>query len=139
MYNVKLFYIKRVGNWPLLNLKKNKKKILLTFFGHVLTILACTKCRLVTKHVLSSTYFHSCFLLIFHLNFIYTFMCMIIFLRIIILSFQSHQTRILNAGLGMARNRDGLSCNLKPVEKSKYLKISSEVMFVKLRVFFYII
>ena len=36
-------------------------------------------------------------------------MCMIIFLRIIILSFQSHQTRILNAGLGMAWNRYGLS------------------------------
>ena len=41
----------------------------------------------------------------------YTFMCMIIFLRIMILSFQSHQTRILTAGLGMAWNRHGLSCN----------------------------
>ena len=34
-------------------------------------------------------------------------MCMIIFLRIIILS---HQIRILSAGLSMAWNRDGLSC-----------------------------
>ena len=39
---------------------------------------------------------------------IYTFMCMIIFLRIIIISFQSHQIRILSLGLGMAWNRDGL-------------------------------
>ena len=33
----------------------------------------------------------------------------IILLRIILLSFQSHQIRILSAGLGMAWNRDGLS------------------------------
>ena len=35
----------------------------------------------------------------------------IILLRIILLSFQSHQIRILSAGLGMAWNRDGLSWN----------------------------
>ena len=97
----------------------------LTFFGHVLTILALTKRRLVTIHVLSSTYFHSCFFITFAFKFylcqkfelsikdylllIYTFMCMIIFLRIIIISFVSHQTRILNAGLGMTGNRYGLS------------------------------
>ena len=46
-----------------------------------------------------------------YLLLVYTFMCMIIFLRIIILSFRSHQTRILSAGLGMAWIRDGLSCN----------------------------
>ena len=103
-----------------------KKNIffLLTFFGHVLTILAWTKCRLVTKHVLSITY--SCFFLTFPFKFhlykkfklsikdylllIYTFMCMIIFL-----SFQSHQTRTLNAGLGMAWNRYGLSCIAKQI------------------------
>ena len=113
-----LFYIWRVGNWPLFNVQKNYFFLLP---GHVLTILAWTKCRLVTKHVLSITHFHSCFFLTFPLKFylykkfklsikdylllIYTFMCMIIFLRIIILSFQSHQTRILSAGLGMAWNR----------------------------------
>ena len=99
---------------------------LLTFFEHVLTILASTKCRLVTKHVLSITHFHSYFFLTFPFKFyfykkfklsiknylllIYTSMCMTICLRIIILSFQSHQTRILSAGLGMAWNRYGLSC-----------------------------
>ena len=99
---------------------------LLTFFGHVLSILAWTKCRL-TKHVLSITHFHSCIFLTFpfkyylykkiklsikdYLLLIFTFMCMLIFLRILILSFQSHQTRILYAGLGMAWNRYGLSCN----------------------------
>ena len=111
-----------MGNGPLFNQQKN---ILVDFFGHVLTILAWTKCRLVTKHVLSITHFHSCFFLTFPFKFhlykkiklsikdylllIYTFMCMIIFLRIIIISFQSHQTRIPNAGLGMAWNRYGLS------------------------------
>ena len=45
-----------------------------------------------------------------YLLLIHTFMCMIIFLRIIILSFQSHQIRILSAGLGMAWNREWLSC-----------------------------
>ena len=95
----------------------------MTFFGHVLTILAWTKCRLVTKHVLSITYFHSCFFLTFPFKFylykkfklsikdylllIYTFMCMIIFL--------SFQTRTLNAGLGMAWNRYGLSCIAKQI------------------------
>ena len=42
-------------------------------------------------------------------------MCMLIFLRIIVLSFQSHQTRILSAGLGMAWNQYGLSCNYKQI------------------------
>ena len=39
---------------------------------------------------------------------IYTFMCVIIFLKIV--SFQSHQTRILSVGLGIAWNSLGLSC-----------------------------
>ena len=107
-------------------LKYKKYSFLLTFFGHVLTILAWTKCGFVAKHVLSITHLNSCFFLTFPFKFylfkkfkfsikdylllIYTFMCMIIFLRKIILSFQSHQTRILNAGLGMAWNRQGLSC-----------------------------
>ena len=88
--------IERVCNWPLFN---TKKIFFLLTFGHVLTILAWTKCRLVTKHVLSITHFHSCFFLTFPLKFylykkfklsikdylllIYTFMCMIIFLRIL--------------------------------------------------------
>ena len=42
-----------------------------------------------------------------YLLLIHTFMCMTIFLRIII---SSHQIRILSAGFGMAWNRDGLSC-----------------------------
>ena len=106
-----------------------KKKIffLLTFFGYVLTILAWTKCRLVTKHVFSMTLFHSCFFLNFsfilylynkfklssenYLLFIPTFMCIILFWRIIILSFEGQKIRILSAGLGMAWNRDGLSWN----------------------------
>ena len=37
-------------------------------------------------------------------------MCIILFLMIIILSFQSHQICMLSAGLGMAWNRYGLSC-----------------------------
>ena len=65
---------------------------LLTLFGHVLTILAWTKCRLVAKHILSITHFHSCFFLTFSFKFylykifklsikaylllIYTFMCL---------------------------------------------------------------
>ena len=90
---------------------KCTKKILflVNLFRHVLTILAWTKCRLVTKHALSSKYFHSCFFLTFPFKFysykkfklsikdylllIYTFMCMIIFSRII--SFQSHQPAFL--------------------------------------------
>ena len=73
---------------------------------------------------LSRIFIHAFFLL-FHLNFLndkcklsikdylllnYTFMCIILFLRIIILTFQRHQTRILSAGLGIAWNWDGLSC-----------------------------
>ena len=73
------------------------------------------------------THFHSCFFLTFplklylykkfklsikdYLLLIYMFMFIIIFLRIIILSFQSHQTQIFSAGLGMAWNRYELSCN----------------------------
>jgi hypothetical protein len=113
---------------PKLTLVKctNKYFFILTFFGHILIILAWTKCRLVIKHVLSIKYFHSCFFLFFPFKFylykkiklsikdylllIYTFMCMIIFLRIIILNFQSHQIRILSVGLGMAWNRGGVSC-----------------------------
>ena len=45
-----------------------------------------------------------------YLLLIYTCMCIILFLMIIILSFQSHQIRMLSAGLGMAWNRYGLSC-----------------------------
>ena len=44
-----------------------------------------------------------------YLLLIHTFMCMITFLRIIILNVQSHQIRILSAGLGMAWNRELLS------------------------------
>ena len=112
--------------WPLFSVHKNIFSCW-PFFGYVLTILALTKCRLVTKHVLSITHSHSCFFLTFSLTYnvynkfklsikyylllIYTIMCMIIFLRIIILSFQSHQLRILSAGLVMAWNRGGLFCN----------------------------
>ena len=46
-----------------------------------------------------------------YLLLIYTCMCIILFLMIIILSFQSRQIRMLSAGLGMAWNRCGLSCN----------------------------
>ena len=41
----------------------------------------------------------------------YLYMCIILFLMIIILSFQSHQIRMLSAGSGMAWNRYGLSWN----------------------------
>ena len=64
-----------------------------------------------------------------YLLLIYTFMCMIVFLRIIILSFQSHQTRILSAGLGMAWNRYGLSWTTSGATwrliKVQYLHFSS--------------
>ena len=101
---------------------ENGKKILVDLFGACLAILAWTKCGHVTKHVLSITHFHSCFYLTFPFKFyfnktfklsindylllIYTFMCMIIFLMKIILSFQSHQTHILSEGLGIAWNRE---------------------------------
>ena len=125
-----------MGNWPLFNV--HIFFFLFTFFGHVLTILAWTKCRLVTKYLLSITNFHICFFLTFPFKFylyktfklsikdyfllIYMFMCMMIFLRIIILSFQSQQTCILSAGLGMAWNRDGLSCNSRnmPLETDSW-------------------
>ena len=63
-------------------------------------------------YFLSHISIHAPFLL-FHLNFIiikdyllliYTFMCMIIFLRIIILSFQSRQTRILREWRGIGKD-----------------------------------
>ena len=87
---------------------------------------AWTKCRLVAKHILSITHFHSCVFLIFpykyyfykkcqlsnknNLLLIYTFMAMIQFWRSIHLSFQSHQLWTFSAGLEMAWNRNGLSC-----------------------------
>jgi len=48
---------------------QKKYYFLMTFFRHVLTILAWIKCRLVSKHVLSSTHFHSCFFLTFPVKF----------------------------------------------------------------------
>ena len=60
-----------------------------------------------------------------HLLPIYTVICMIIFLRIIILSFQSHQIRTLSAGLRMAWNRAGLSWGYKMLFPS--LTASSKV------------
>ena len=81
--------------FPLHNpFKVLKKKFLDDLFGHVLTILALIKCRLVTKHVLSRHITIHAFVLLFHLDFIYTkklsindyllliytFMCIIIFL-----------------------------------------------------------
>ena len=121
------FYIKR---WVLALVECTKNIFfLLTFLGHVLAILAWSKCRLITKHVLFSTHFHSCFFLTFPLKYylykrfqlsnkensllIYTLMGMIQFWRSIHLSFQSPQMYTLSAGLGMAWNRDGLSCNVK--------------------------
>ena len=63
--NTKLFYMKRVGKWPLFNVQKIFKLSIKDY-----------------------------------LLFIYKFMCMIIyFLRILILSFQSHQTRGFGNGL----------------------------------------
>ena len=83
-----------------------------------------------------NTHFHSCSFLTFQFKFylyikfnlsskdnlllIYTFMCMIIFLRIIILSYQRHQICLLSAVLGMAWNRDGLSCIKFILQKSFY-------------------
>ena len=91
----------------------------------MMIILAWTKCLHVTKHVLSSTHFLSCFFLTFPLKYyqdkkiklyikdyvlhIYTFIVMIILWRSIHFGFQSHQMCTFSAGLGMARNRDGLS------------------------------
>ena len=47
-----------MGNWPLFNLKIYL--FLQTFFRYAMTILAWTKCRLVTKHVLSFvTHYHT--------------------------------------------------------------------------------
>ena len=44
-----------------------------------------------------------------YLLLIYTCMCIILFLMILILSFESHQIRMPSAGLGMAWNRYVLS------------------------------
>jgi len=49
-----------------------------------------------------------------YLLLIFTCMCIILFLMII--SFQSHQIRMLSAGFGMAWNRYGLSCIYKMLE-----------------------
>ena len=104
-----------------------KMCFLLTFF--VLTIIAWTNYRLVTKHVISITHFHTSFLffsyfsmkILFiqknklsnkdYLLLIYTFMGMIQFWRSVQLSFKSHKMCTFSPGLGMARNRDGLSWN----------------------------
>ena len=98
----KSFNIKWVDNWPLFNIKK---KILVDLFWACFDILPGTKCSLGHQ---TCTYFHSCFFLTFpffylykkfklsiknYFLLIYTFMCIIIFLRIIILSVQSHQTQ----------------------------------------------
>ena len=105
------------------------KKMCFLFTFFVLTIIAWTNYRLVTKHVISITHFHtySSFLfLLFHENtiytkkkrsnkdyllLIYTFMGMIQFWRSVQLSFKSHKMCTFSPGLGMARNRDGLSWN----------------------------
>ena len=55
-------------------------------------------------------------------------MCRIIFLRIIILSFQIHQSRILNAGL-MAWNRYGLSCTYKILIRKYFVHLLTEYIF----------
>ena len=58
-----------------------------------------------------------------YLLLIYTFMCMIIFLKeiiLIIISFQSNQICILSVGFGMAWNRDGLSCNMYEVSPPSF-------------------
>ena len=62
-------------------------------------------------------------------HFSWPFFYMIIFLRIIILSFQSHQIRILSAGLGMAWNRDGLSWICFANLAKGYLVIEHTVSF----------
>ena len=114
-----------MGNWPLFNVQKN------SFFCW--PFWACFDLEPNEPNVdLSSkiTFYHTFPFMLFsyfsikiylykkiklsiknYLLLIYTFMCIIIFLRITILSFQSHQTRILSAGLGMVWNRDGLSWN----------------------------
>ena len=131
-------------NYPSFNVKKNCFFLLtfLTCFGHS-SLNQIYVGRLVTKHVLSITHFHSYFFLTFpfklylykkikfsikdYLLLIYTFSFMIIFPRIIILSFQSHQTRILSAGLRMAWNRSGLSRNI-----TRNFIIGSRIVFRKL-------
>ena len=67
-----MFYFFTLKEWVIDPCLMYKKKFLLTFFGYVLTILAWTTCRLVTKLVLSITHFHSCFFLLFRLDFIYS-------------------------------------------------------------------
>ena len=104
----------------MLNDQKKKKKKKVDFFGHDLTIVGWTKCRLVTflSHsilFILFSYFSTTNTIYTSLScplLVYTFSGVIQFWRSIHLSFQSHQIRILSAGLGMARNRDGLSCNL---------------------------
>ena len=71
-------FLSKMGNWPLLNVQR---KISFTFSGHVLTLLAWTICRLVTKHEPSITHFPSCFFSYFSIK--------ILFLFIVIRSFKS--------------------------------------------------
>ena len=111
--SVKLFYIKRLIIGPCLTYKK---------YFFLLTFWACfnhsSLNQMQTCHqtCLSNISIHAFFSL-FHLNIIYTInlscptrVIRYLFLRIIFLSFQSHQIRILSAGSEMACNREGLSC-----------------------------
>ena len=113
------FFFFKMGNWPLLNVPK-KYIFFLTFFRHVLTILAWTKCRPnVTKHaLLSHIFLHTFFGFSINILFIrknlnlsnkdnsilnYTFIGMIIFWRSIHLSFQSHQMWAFSNGVESGR------------------------------------
>ena len=74
-----------------------------------------------------------------YLLLIYTCMCIILFLMMIILSFQRHQIRMLSAGLGMAWNRYGLSCimyckcSLEKHNAFIHSNYSSAVLFIGYR------
>ena len=99
----------KMGNWPWLNVQKNIFSWW-TFFGHVLTILAWTKCRLVTKHALFRKHLYSYCFLTFPLKYcLYKEIQLINFWRSIHLSFQSHQMCTFSAGFEKARNWDRLS------------------------------
>ena len=128
-HHFKLFQIEKCTNGkkcifhsiiPLKNMQIFKGSVKCKTFDHS----SLNQMKTFTKHVLSITHFHSCFFLTFSFKFclykkfklsikdylLLIYMCLLLFLRIIILGFQSHQTRILSAGLGMAWNRYGLSC-----------------------------
>ena len=114
-----------MGNWPLFYVQKNIFSCW-PFLGIFLPFKLEPNVDLSPKKYFLGYISIHAFLILFHSKFllykkcklsikvylllIYTFMCMIIFLMIIVLSFQSHQTRMLNAGLGMAWNWYGLSC-----------------------------